>query len=110
MLDANLVAALVTCITSKPYLGWPRQPWDPMLLGLLLGGVALAVRRWLAAGPGGEYAGFTPLRVLAREADAIRLVSVASAALRPAAVTPAPQSVSSFQGGRSGGGGGGADF
>jgi hypothetical protein len=36
-----------------PYLGWQRHTWDPMLLGALLIGVALFMRRWVADGPGG---------------------------------------------------------
>ncbi len=49
---ANLVLAIVTIATNKAYLGWPRHSWDPMILGALLFGVALVIRRWLASGPG----------------------------------------------------------
>ena len=97
-------------LDRKSYLGWPRHPWDPMLLGLLLAGVALVVRRWLAAGPNGERGGFTPVRVLAKDADAIRLVGIASAGIHQPAVAPAAPDAGGFGGGRSGGGGSGADY
>jgi hypothetical protein len=48
------IAAILTLVTNKPYLGWQPHTWDPMLLGALLIGVVLFIRRWLAAGPGGN--------------------------------------------------------
>jgi hypothetical protein len=110
-LSVNLLLALATLATNKPYLGWPRQTWDPMLLGLLLMGSAVVLRRWLAAGPDGQRSGFTPARILDRDRAVLTLLSTASVAWQrhsPApAAAPAP---SEFTGGRSGGGGGGADF
>jgi hypothetical protein len=47
------ITAILTLVTNKPYLGWQRHTWDPMLLGALLIGVPLLIRRWLAKGPGG---------------------------------------------------------
>ena len=35
LMDVSLVMALVTLLTNKPYLGWPRQTWDPIVLGVL---------------------------------------------------------------------------
>lgn len=69
LIDVGITLGLVTLITNKPYLGWPRQTWDPMLFGLLLVGVALMVRRWLASGPGSERYGYTPLRTSHREGE-----------------------------------------
>ncbi len=48
MLAASLVMGLATLSTNKPYLGAAREPWDPILLGLLLIGTAIVMRRWLA--------------------------------------------------------------
>lgn len=110
LIDVGLAAALATLITNKSYLGWPRQPWDPMLLGVLLVLVAVGVRRWLARGPGGEREGFTPVRVLRSEADAMRFVAVASAAVVPVPQQAPPPARTQFGGGRSGGGGGGGEF
>jgi len=110
LIDAGLAAGLVTLVTNKSYLGWPRQTWDPMLLGIALVLVAVGVRRWLAHGPGGERHGFTSARVLRSEADAIRFVSVASAAVHPVPEPTPPAGPPQFGGGRSGGGGGGGEF
>ena len=74
LLDVGLVLALVTLITNKPYLSWPRQTWDPMVLGIVLIAIAIAVRRWLASGPGGERNGFTPSRLLEKDRALLSLV------------------------------------
>lgn len=111
LLDAGLVTALVTILTNKTYLGLARQAWDPMLLGVLLVVVSLAVRRWLSFGPDGARAGFTAARLSADDPDVMRVASVVSAGVQPARdmgdAHPAP---SGFEGGRSGGAGGGAGF
>src|SRR5205823_775608 len=64
LLDVGIALALATLVTNKPYLGWPRHPWDPVLLGVALIAVAVGVRRWLASGPGAERSGFTASRLL----------------------------------------------
>lgn len=112
LIDAGLAMALATVVTNKSYLGWPRHPWDPMLLGALLAVVALGMRRWLASGPGGERAGFAPVQILESDLLAIRVAGLASAAIHPtAAAHPQPQAQpESFGGGRSGGGGAGGSF
>jgi len=105
--------ALITLITNKPYLGLPRQTWDPMLFGLLLAGIAVVLRRWLASGPGGERHGFTGERILHSDVDALRVVGVASAAIHLQTDRPAPEPTPAspqFGGGRSGGAGAGGDF
>jgi hypothetical protein len=110
LVDANLALAIATLATNKLYLGWPRQTWDPALLGLLLMGVALGVRRWLASSPGGEVRGFTEAR-LGGDRDALRALTVVSATVRPpAAPTPTEPPSPLFEGGRSGGGGAGGSF
>ena len=62
LLAASLVMGLATLLTNKPYLGAARKPWDPILLGLLLIGTAIVLRRWLASGKDGTRDGFTPAR------------------------------------------------
>ena len=110
-LNVNLLMVLATLATNKPYLGWPRQTWDPMLLGLLLMGGAVLLRRWLAAGPDGQRRGFTPARILDRDRAMLTLLSTASVAWQKPSPTPTAASApSEFTGGRSGGGGGGTDF
>lgn len=110
LLDAGLATALATLVTNKSYLGWPRQPWDPMLLGLFLAVVALGVRRWLASGPGGERAGFAPVQILESDLTAIRVAGLASVAFTPTAAAAAPAQPDTFGGGRSGGAGAGGSF
>ena len=36
-----------------------RKPWDPILLGVLLIGTAIIIKRWLAAGANGQRYGYT---------------------------------------------------
>jgi hypothetical protein len=114
-MDVSLVLALVTLVTSKPYLGWARHTWDPIVFGIVLIGVAVAIRRWLDSGPRGERDGWTAARILEKDRAALSVLGVASALVPPGVVSgspspgaepPAPQ----FGGGRSGGGGGGDGF
>jgi hypothetical protein len=110
LLAANLVMALLTLGTDKPYLGWTRASWDPMLLGALMAGAAIALRRWLARGPGGERAGFTPVPLLEADRERLRAVGTLSVALQPHAAAASAGATKEFDGGRSGGGGAGAGF
>jgi hypothetical protein len=113
LLTVGLAIALVTLATNKPYLGLDHQAWDPMLLGVLLVGVAAVVRRWLARGPGDERHGYTATRILQTDRDVLSAVANVSVAWprdvdRPQ--TPNGTPPSAFDGGRSGGGGGGASY
>ncbi len=63
VIAAGAIAAILTLVTNKPYLGWQRHTWDPMLLGAFLIGVALIIRRWLTAGPNEIRHGFTARRL-----------------------------------------------
>jgi len=111
MLDVSLVAALVTLVTNKPYLGWTRHAWDPILLGLFLMAVAIVVRHWLSSGPGAERYGFTPARVLTKDSRVLTALRAASTVYQPNEPSARPDSgPSGFDGGRSGGGGGGASY
>lgn len=111
LLRVAMAMTLASLFTNKEYLGWSRQPWDPMLLGVLLAVVALGLRRWLASGPQGERWGFTARPLVDRDSAAIQIASMASAALQPAHVRQVPDPPdSSFSGGRSGGGGASSGF
>lgn len=106
------IVAVLTLISNKPYLGWPRHTWDPMLLGILLTGVVVFLRRWLTRGPGGIRHGFTAARLSGKDKQ---WMSVGATVLGPLpnSITPAPQPSSPdfrFGGGNTGGGGAGGDF
>jgi hypothetical protein len=109
-LGANLVLALGTLATNKPYLHKPSETWDPMLLGLLLMVAAVVVRRWLANAPGGHRNGYTAARILSSDRDRISLVGTASAAWQQQREKPPAAPPPEFGGGRSGGAGGGAGW
>jgi hypothetical protein len=107
----NLALILVTMATNKPYLGWPRQTWDPILLGLLLSGSAIILRRWLESGAGGQRHGFTAFRLFLSDKNALSVLGTASTVIQPHVPSPGP-SEPGFKpgGGRSGGGGATGDF
>jgi hypothetical protein len=112
---ASLVMMVATLATNKPYLGWERHTWDPILLGVFLTGVALAVRHWLSRGPDGQRYGFTPQSILSGDRQSLAIFHTLAGAAQPFAAHPpaAAQEPSHFEpggGGRSGGGGGGADY
>ena len=112
LLDVSLVLTLVTLLTNKPYLGWARNTWDPILFGALLIGVAIAARRWLEHGSGRERHGFTAQRILDKDRTARSMLSMASAAM-PApggAAAHTEPAAPEFGGGRSGGAGGGGTY
>ena len=107
------IVAVLTLVSNKPYLGWPRHTWDPMLLGILLTGVALFIRRWLARGPGGIRGGFTAARLSGKDKQWMNASSAVLGLVTPQSITPSPQPTSAdvrFGGGASGGGGAGGDF
>jgi hypothetical protein len=112
LLDAGLVMVLATLVTNKPYLGLSPQTWDPILLGVLLIGTAMALRRWLAAGTGGMRRGITASRILRGEKDRVAVVGTASGFREaPAGVHNAPEpNPFAGDGGRSGGGGAAGSF
>ena len=111
LLDAALVMGLATLVTNKSYLGLARETWDPILLGVLLIGAAIALRRWLAAGEGGMRRGVTAARILRSDDDAVALAGLASAfQSAPAAAHHGAPPPDPFAGGRSGGGGASGTF
>jgi len=108
VIAVGLIVAILTFITNKPYLGWPRHTWDPMILGILLTGVAFFVRRWLDRGPRGIRHGFTAARVSGQDKQWMNAGSAILGLVTPQSITPAPQTSSAdfrFGGGTSGGGG-----
>jgi len=104
------ILAVLTLITNKPYLGWQRHSWDPMLLGILFTGVAISLRGWLARGPGGIRHGFTAARLSGKDKH---WMDVGSSVAGLFSRTPAPQPTAPefrFGGGQTGGGGAGGEF
>jgi uncharacterized membrane protein YgcG len=110
---AAIIVAILTFISNKPYLGWQRHTWDPMLLGILLTGVAFFLQRWLGDGPDGIRHGFTAARLSGKDKHWMNLGSTVFGLLSPHAITPEPQASTPevrFGGGQSGGGGASSDF
>ena len=113
VITVGTIAALLTLITNKPYLGWLRHTWDPMLLGALLIATALLLRRWLAAAPAGIRHGFTAQRLSAKDKQWMSIGSAALGLATPQAITPSHQPAAPgphFGGGTSGGAGASSDF
>ena len=111
LLDLNIVLAIVTMMSNKPYLGAEQQPWDPITFGILMIAIALGLRRWLASGEGGARNGFVPYRLLASERDRLSAAgsaSVVQPSLHPQHGPEAPKP--GFGGGGSGGAGAGGSF
>ena len=112
MLDLNIVAAIVTLMSNKPYLGAAQNVWDPIVFGLTMIAIAIGVRRWLAGGEGGSRGGFVPVKLLASEGERLAAagnVSVLQPALHPQH-PPGPAGPAVGGGGRSGGAGAGGSF
>ncbi len=113
VIAVGAIVTVLTLVTNKPYLGWPRHTWDPMLLGILLAAVALFIRRWLAHGPGGIRGGFTAARLSGKDKQWMNASSAVLGLMTPQSITPTPQTTSPgvrFGGGASGGGGAGGDY
>lgn len=110
VIAAGGITAIATFVTNKSYLGWQRHTWDPMLLGALLIGIALLLRRWLANAPGGVRHGFTAQRLSGKDKQWMG-VGAATISLATAPGMPAPREPEvRFGGGDSGGGGATSDF
>jgi hypothetical protein len=113
IIAVGAITAVLTLVTNKPYLGWQRHTWDPILLGIALTGVAWFLRRWLALGPGGVRHGFTAARLSGKEKHALSVGSAVLGLTTPQSITPTPQPTDPdfrFGGGGSGGGGASGDF
>jgi hypothetical protein len=111
IIAVGAITAVLTLVTNKPYLGWQRHTWDPILLGIALTGGSFFLRRWLAQGPGGVRHGFTAARLSGKDKHAMSVGSTVLGLVTPQSITPAPQPTDfHFGGGRSGGGGASGDF
>ncbi len=113
VIAVGAIVAILTFVTNKPYLGWQRHTWDPMLLGILLTAVAVFIRRWLGRGPGGIRHGFTAERLSGKDKRWMNPGSAVFGLLTPQSIKPAPQTSGPdfrFGGGASGGGGATGDF
>jgi hypothetical protein len=112
LLTTGAALLIGSLATNKPYLLMVRETWDPMLLGVLLMGAAIGIRRWLMAGPGGQRGGYIATPILVRDRELLTALANASILWHAGATQPpaADASPSPFQGGRSGGGGGGAGY
>ena len=113
VIAAGAIVAVLTLVSNKPYLGWPRHTWDPMLLGILLTGIALFVRLWLDRGPGGIRHGFTAARLSGKDKEWMNTGSVVLGLVAPQSITAGQQKRSAdfeFGGGTSGGGGASGKF
>ncbi len=113
VIGVGAIVAILTFVSNKPYLGWPRHTWDPMLLGILLIAVAVSIQRWLARGKGGIRHGFTAARLSGRDKQWMSAGSAVLGLVSRQSVTPASQTSSPdvrFGGGASGGGGASSDF
>ena len=113
VIAVGAITAVLTLITNKPYLGWQRHTWDPILLGIALTGVSLFLRRWLARGPDGDRHGFTAARLSGKDKHMMSVGSSVLGLITPQSITPPPQPTNPdfrFGGGESGGGGASGDF
>jgi hypothetical protein len=113
VIAVGAIVAILTFFTNKPYLGWQRHTWDPMLLGMLLTSIAVFIRRWLGRGPCGIRHGFTAERLSGKDKRWVNAGSAVFGLLTPQSMTPAPQTGGKdfrFGGGASGGGGASSDF
>lgn len=113
VIAVGAIVSVLTMASNKPYLGWPRHTWDIMILGILLTGTGLLIRRWLAGGPGGIRHGFTASRISGKQQKWMDTGSAVLALAAAQSTTPTPQTKAAdfrFGGGASGGGGAGGDF
>jgi hypothetical protein len=111
VIAVGAIIASLTLVSNKPYLGWARHTWDPMLLGILLTSVAVFIRGWLARGPNGIRHGFTAARLSGKDKHWINVGSTVAGLLSPQMPAPQPSSPDfRFGGGQTGGGGAGGDF
>jgi hypothetical protein len=111
VIAVGAITATLTFVTNKPYVGWPRHTWDPMLLGAFLIAAALFLGRWLAGGPDGVRHGFTARRLSGKDKRWMNAGAIGLGLVSPHSVSPQPDSPDvGFGGGDSGGGGASSDF
>jgi uncharacterized membrane protein YgcG len=112
VIAVGAIVAVLTLVTNKPYLGWQRHTWDPMLLGALLIAVALFLSRWLAGSPGGIRHRFTARRLSGKDKHWMNAAAAGLGVVLPDSITLSKTDRPDFRfgGGDSGGGGASSDF
>lgn len=112
LLWTGIAMALGTLLSNKEYLGSPRYEWDPIVFGVLLMGIAIVIRRWLAAGEGGMRHGYTSSRIVVSDKahlGTLAMVSTVHTDVPVAESAPAAEPAIGG-GGLSGGAGAGGSF
>jgi hypothetical protein len=108
VINASLIAALLTLATNKDYLGFKHYAWDPAVLGVVMVVAAIVIMRWLANGTREARNGVTAQNLLKAENHGINLAEL-GAALLPGAIQanlpPESPPDKPFADGQSGGGG-----
>jgi hypothetical protein len=94
VIAVGAIVAILTLVSNRPYLGWPRHTWDPMLLGILFTAIAFFIRRWLARGPSGIRHGFTADRLSGKDKHWMNIGSTILGPLSPNSITPGSQTSS----------------
>jgi hypothetical protein len=113
MLWAGAIGLVVAQCSLKPYLGIRRNAWDPALLGIEFMLLALALKRWLDAGPNrrrGAYSSDALGEAGPGTAAGLLVSAVAASAASPSTSGPAPQDRPKGGGGSFGGGGASGGF
>jgi hypothetical protein len=107
VINASLIAALLTLATNKDYLGFKHYAWDPAVLGVVMVISTIVIMRWLANGSREARNGFTAQNLLKPENHGITLADIGAAVLPGAIQANLPPSSPEkpFAGGQSGGGG-----
>lgn len=109
ILWAGAVGLLVAQCSIKPYLGLTRNAWDPAVLGLELMILALVLKRWLDAGPGGRRGAYSS-EALGDPGPGPAVGLLASAAAASPSSAPAGPDRPKGGGGSFGGGGASGGF
>jgi hypothetical protein len=102
LLDAGLIASLITLIALKLFFSLPYQAWDPLVLGAILIGVVLAAQRTIDSG---KLPGYTTKNIMSP--DTYGLEALAASLAAPNLSTPLE---GPFSGGGSGGAGASRNF
>lgn len=109
LLWAGGIGFLIALCSVKPYLGLPRNSWDPAVLGAGLIAAALILKRRLDSGPDGRRGAYSSWDLGgARDGGALGLLAGVVAAAPAAA--PAGPAAPQGRGGGFGGGGASGHF
>ena len=109
LLASGALGLLLAVYTNKPYWGLRREDWDPAALGGAFLIFAVALERWLRAGPGGGRAGFIADPLAAPREHGLGGAAALLAAAAPHGGGPAPDAPPSGLGGGTSGGAGAGD-